>query len=61
MRNKWYLEQIQKAWTNGISNRELVLRSLARTNVLKKDADEWIARIDDNVFTKDRGSEIDRD
>ncbi len=28
-----------------------MLRSLARTNILKRGADEWLSRIDDNVLS----------
>lgn len=38
-RNKWYREEISKSWRSAISNRSVVLRSVARTNVLKRDVD----------------------
>jgi hypothetical protein len=41
-RNKWYREEIDLSWRNAIANRHLVLRSIARTNVLKKDLDDWL-------------------
>jgi hypothetical protein len=46
-RNKFYLEEVRNAWKKGISNRQIVLRSLARTNSIKRDADEWISRMED--------------
>jgi hypothetical protein len=45
-RNRWYREQIDLSWKNGIANRHLILRSVARTNVLKKDLDDWLERVD---------------
>lgn len=49
-RNNFFLKEVKSSWKNGISNREVVLRSLARTNVLKRDADEWIAKMEDEVM-----------
>lgn len=50
MRDLWYKQEIKNSWQTAIRNRNLVLRTLARTNVIKRDADEWIARIDDDVW-----------
>ena len=41
---------MDKAWKTSIANRELVVRSLARTNIAKRDADEWIARMEDEIM-----------
>ena len=44
-RDKWFRNEVGKAWKTSIANRVLVLISLARTNIAKRDADEWIARM----------------
>ena len=36
-RNQWYREEVNKSWGIAVVNRPLILRSVARTNVLKKD------------------------
>ena len=41
---------MKKAWINGISNREIVLKSLARNNVVKNDAEEWICGLGDGMI-----------
>ena len=45
-RDQWYREEVNKSWGIAVSNRRLILRSVARTNVLKKDVSEWIDRIE---------------
>ena len=42
-----------------MSRRPLILRSLARTNVVKRDAEEWIGRIDEGVLERQTKSERD--
>ena len=39
MRNKYYQEEAKKSWKNVSATRQLILRSLARTNVIKADAE----------------------
>jgi hypothetical protein len=46
------MEEVKKAWQTAISRRPLILRTLTRTNIVKRDAEEWIARIDDEVLPK---------
>ena len=49
-RNQFYKEEVSKCWKNSISNRQIILRSLARTNAIKNDADEWLGKIDDEAL-----------
>jgi hypothetical protein len=44
---------VEQAWRNAISNRPLVLRSVARTNVLKRDISEWLSRLDEQSIHGD--------
>jgi hypothetical protein len=46
-RDQWYREEVNKSWGIAVSNRNLILRSVARTNVLKKDISEWLERIEE--------------
>ena len=41
-RNMWFREEVNKSWKIAIADRNFVLRSVARTNVLKKDLDQWL-------------------
>lgn len=52
-RDQWFREEVEQAWRNAISNRPLVLRSVARTNVLKKDISEWLSRLDEHSLHGD--------
>jgi hypothetical protein len=45
-RNEWFRDEVSKSWKIAVNNRAMVLRSVGRTNVLKKDVDEWLQRID---------------
>jgi len=49
-RNNWFREEVNKSWKIAIADRNLVLRSVARTNVLKKDIDEWLSRIEESAI-----------
>ena len=46
-RNQWYRQEVNKSWGIAVTNRPLILRSVARTNVLKKDVSDWLQKIDE--------------
>ena len=50
------MEEVKKTWSNVVSRRGLILRSLARTNVIKRDADEWLARMDNSILDNEKES-----
>lgn len=50
LRNQNYLDEVKKAWKVGISNRSVILKSITRTNIVKRDTDEWINGMDPSVF-----------
>ena len=61
LRNKFYQEEGKKSWMNAISNRQLILRSLARTNVVKRDAEEWLTKMDDEALWNESVEESNED
>lgn len=50
LRNAFFLQQTKKSWRNAITNRPIVLRSMARTNVIKRDTEEWLAKMDEQML-----------
>lgn len=46
-RNEWFRDEVSKSWKIAVNNRAMMLRSVGRTNVLKKDVDVRLQRIDD--------------
>ena len=40
---------MKNAWTVATANRQIVLKTAARTNVLKKDVDEWLGRVEEGL------------
>ena len=53
LRNNFFLQETKKSWRNAITNRPIVLRSMARTNVIKRDTDEWLAKMDEQILNPD--------